>query len=820
MGDSMERYVCIHAHFYQPPRENAWLEAVEYQDSAYPYHDWNERVTAECYAPNSASRILDGDGRILQIVNNYSKISFNVGPTLLSWMEQKCPSVYEAILTADRESQKLFSGHGSAVAQAYNHTILPLATRQDRYTQILWGIRDFEKRFGRHPEGMWLPETAVDLQTLEVLTELGIKFTILSPYQAGRVRPLGGRAWRKVDGGRVDPSMAYAVRVPSGRAISVFFYDGPISRAIAFEDLLADGKRFSDRLLGAFSDARTWPQLVHIATDGETYGHHRAYGDMALAFALHNIETSQVARLTNYAEYLEKHPPTHEAKIIGNTSWSCAHGIERWRSDCGCNSGGHAGWNQAWRAPLRQAFDWLRDTAAPRFESEAKKLFENPGQTRDAYIDVVLDRSRENIMRFMTTQAKRELSPAEIVTGLKLLELQLYLMLMYTSCGWFFDDLSGIETVQVIQYAGRALQLAGQLFSEDLSTPFLELLAKARSNLPEQGDGRSIYERYVQPAMVDLEKVGAHYAVSSLFEEYGQNTRIYCYDVEKMDYRASRQGKLRAVLGQASITSEITRESDQVTFGVLYLADHSVIGGVRKFQGSEAYRTLDLELDHALLSGDLAELVRMIDKNFSSGTYTLRLLFRDEQRKILGIILEEATNEARAMYRNFHDEHAHLIRFVTDLGVPLPRRFRLAVDFTLNSDLLDAFSADEVDLKKSREILDEIQRTGVTPDAVTLEFALRRTIERLFARFVANPLETGLLQRLQETVELVLTLPFQVRLWEAQNTYYRMMRDVAGDVSVRAERGDVEARSWLEGFVKLGEELKVKVQINAAVGAT
>ena len=323
----------------------------------------------------------------------------------------------------------------------------------------------------------------------------------------------------------------------------MFFYDGPISRAIAFEDLLADGKRFSDRLLGAFSDARTWPQLVHIATDGETYGHHRAYGDMALAFALHNIETSQVARLTNYAEYLEKHPPTQEAKIIGNTSWSCAHGIERWRSDCGCNSGGHAGWNQQWRAPLRQAFDWLRDTAAPRYEAEAKKLFENPWQTRDAYIDVVLDRSRENIIRFMTDQAKRELSPAETVTGLKLLELQRYLMLMYTSCGWFFDDLSGIETVQVIQYAGRALQLAGQLFSEELSTPFLDLLAKARSNLPEQGDGRSIYERYVQPAMVDLEKVGGPLSLSArLFEEYGQNTRIYCYDVGK-DGLPRRRGR-------------------------------------------------------------------------------------------------------------------------------------------------------------------------------------------------------------------------------------------------------------------------------------
>ncbi len=815
----MERYICIHAHFYQPPRENAWLEAVELQDSAYPYHDWNERVTAECYAPNSASRILDGDGRILQIVNNYSRISFNFGPTLLSWMEQKSPAVYQAILAADRESQRLFSGHGSAVAQAYNHIILPLANRQDKYTQILWGIRDFESRFGRRPEGMWLPETGVDLQTLEVLADLGIKFTILSPYQAGRVRPLGGRAWRKVDGGKIDPSMAYAVRVTSGQTMNVFFYDGPISRAIAFEDVLADGKRLSERLLGAFSDSRTWPQLIHIATDGETYGHHRAYGDMALAFALNYIESSQLARLTNYAEYLEKHPPTQEAKVIGNSSWSCAHGVERWKSDCGCNSGGHSGWNQQWRAPLRQAFDWLRDTVAPHYEAEAKKLFERPWVTRDAYVEVVLNRSRENVVRFMTEQAKRTLSETEVVTGLKLLELQRYLMLMYTSCGWFFDDLSGLETVQVIQYAGRALQLAGQLFSEDLATPFLELLAQARSNLPEQGDGRSIYERYVQPAMVDLEKVGAHYAVSSLFEEYGQNTRIYCYDVGRVEYQSSHQGKLRVVLGQASVTSEITWESDQITFGVLHLADHSVIGGVRRFQEGEDYHALDQGVGKAVESGDLAELVRLTEKNFGSGMYTLRLLFRDEQRKILNIILEEATDEARVLYRNFHDEHAHLIRFVTDLGVPLPRRFRLAVDFTLNSDLLDAFSAEEVDLDKSRTIIEEIRRTGVKPDAVTLEFSLRRTIERLFARFVANPVEPGLLQRLQETIDLVLSLPFEVRLWEAQNTYYGMMRDYAGQVRERAERGDSEAQAWLEGFARLGEKLKVKFQVTSVNGA-
>jgi hypothetical protein len=599
----------------------------------------------------------------------------------------------------------------------------------------------------------------------------------------------------------------------------VFFYDGPISRAIAFEDLLADGKRFSERLLGAFSDARTWPQLVHIATDGETYGHHRAYGDMALAYALNHIQSGQVARLTNYGEYLEKHPPTQEAKVIGNTSWSCAHGVERWNSDCGCNSGGHAGWNQQWRAPLRKAFDWLRDTVGPLYEAEAGKLFPKPWQTREAYIGVILDRTRENVARFLPGQAGRELSPADIVKGLKLLELQRYLMLMYTSCGWFFDELSGIETVQVIQYAGRALQLAGELFATDLAGPFLDLLAQAKSNLPEQGDGRTIYERYVQPAMVNLEKVGAHYAISSVFEEYGQNTRIYCYDVERTHSRSFRQGKLRAGLGQIKVTSEITWESDRLTFGVLQMTDHSIMGGVRKFQGDEAYDSFEQEFDAALGSADMANLVRLADRHFGPGTYTLRLLFRDEQRKILNALLEEALQEARVLYRNFHEEHAPLIRFVTDLGVPLPRRFRLSMEFTLTSDLLDAFSVDEVDLKKSREILDEVRRTGVQLDSVTLEFALRQTIQRLFRQFVENPIQPGLIQRLEGTIDLAVSLPFQVRLWEAQNAYYKLMQEYAGQVRERAQNGDSEAQSWMESFTRLGEKLKIKVQVNAAVAA-
>jgi len=527
------RYVCVHGHFYQPPRENPSLEAIELQDSAYPYHDWNERITSECYAPNGLSRILDGEQRIVQLVNNYSQISFNFGPTLLSWIESKAPKVYEALRQADKSSQERFSGHGSAIAQAYNHVILPLANCRDRVTQVKWGLRDFEHRFGRSPEGMWLPETAVDTHTLEALAANGIKYTILAPRQAKRIRKRGSRSWQDVTGDRVDPSRAYLVRLPSRKTINVFFYDGPISQGVAFERLLDNGQRFADRLMSGFSDARQWPQLVHIATDGESYGHHHRFGEMALTYALHHIETNKLAELTNYGQFLEKHPPDHFAEIVENSSWSCVHGIERWRSNCGCNSGGHAGWTQEWRGPLRAALDWLRDCLAPLYEQKAAGLLKEPWKARDEYVRVILDRSKENVDRFLGEHGTRPLEPAEQIAALKLLEMQRHAMLMYTSCGWFFDDLSGLETVQVIHYAGRAVRLAQDFAQEDIESQFVECLAAAKSNLPEQGDGKQIYEKWVKPAIVTADMVAAHYAISSLFESYGERTKIYCYDVER-----------------------------------------------------------------------------------------------------------------------------------------------------------------------------------------------------------------------------------------------------------------------------------------------
>lgn len=805
----MERYICIHGHFYQPPRENPWLEAIELQDSAYPYHDWNERITAECYAPNGASRILDADNRIERIVNNYAHISFNFGPTLLAWLQVNAPQVYRGVIAADKESRERFSGHGSAMAQAYNHMILPLANSRDKRTQVLWGIRDFEHRFGRKPEGMWLPETAVDLETLEVLAASGIQFTVLSPHQASRTRPQNGRAWRDVKGGRIDPSRAYFVRLESGRTLNLFFYDGPISRAVAFENLLDRGENLANRLAGAFSDKRTWPQLVHMATDGETYGHHRRHADMALAYALDYIELKQIANLTNYAEFLERHPPRHEVQVVEKSSWSCIHGVERWQANCGCNSGSHSGWNQEWRRPLREALDWLRDRLATEFENCGADLFVNLWEARDAYIDVILDRSLASVDRFFRKHSAGLRSRARQITALKLLEMQRHAMLMYTSCGWFFDEISGIETVQIIQYAARALQLAEGVTGEKIETGFLERLELAKSNIPDCGDGRRIFAKFVRPAEVDLHKVGAHYAISSLFERYREKSNIYCYTVNREDFRLCQEGKSRLALGKVSITSRITREDSVISFGVLHLGDQNVYGGIRVFSGEQSYQSMVGETGDVFRRGDIPELIRTVDRNFGTGTFSLRNLFRDEQRRIVNSILNNATAEASALYRSFYAQYGTLIRFIADLGIPLSPEFQMAVDFTLHEELLAALAKDEPDPETIREKLNQIARAGLPLQQVTLEFTFRRTVERAAHRFQRSPENFDQLRRFERAVGICPLLPFEINLWAAQNIYFEVTKAQAPRFRERAKAGDREAELWLAAAASLGERLYV-----------
>jgi alpha-amylase/alpha-mannosidase (GH57 family) len=809
----LENYICIHAHFYQPPRENPWLETIEYQQSAYPYHDWNQRITAECYQPNSVARILDKNGHIDRIVNNYSSISFNFGPTLLSWLAIEDPATYKRILEADKESRSRFSGHGSAIAQAYNHAILPHCNHRDKITQIKWGIGDFAHRFGRLPESMWLPETAADLETLDLMAQMGLKFAILAPHQARRVRRRGERIWYDITGQDIDPSMPYEISLPSGRSMAIFFYDGPISRAVGFEKLLSDGAAFVGRLMRAFSTERKWPQLVHIATDGETFGHHHRFGDMALAYALHSIEAGSKARLTNYGEFLEKHPPDHRVEIWENSSWSCSHGISRWKEDCGCNTGAHPDWQQKWRTPLRESLDWLRDHLENLFEDDAVAFVKDPWAARNDYIEVILDRSPESIDHYLTRHQTHALNAEERTRVLKLLELQRHTLLMYTSCGWFFDDISGIETIQILQYAGRAIQLGEELFGRDsIESDFLEILQYASSNDPKIGNGRDLYMKQVRPAMIDKHKAAGHYAVSSLFQDYPERSESSAYIVNREFSKMSTSGLSRLAVGRCRITSKMTWESSEVEYAVVHLGDHNISGGVRDCRGGLAAPESFRDMIRAFDRGDLPAVFRTLDDDFGQSSFSLSSLFKDEQRRVLNILLNTANADLEDLNRQTFERTAPLMRFLMDLGLALPQSFRNVAGAVVNSQLLHAFQAENLNTDQIRDFLDASAFWQVDLDKEGLEYALRNKIEKLAQKSRDNPGDMQALKNLAAAVALAPMLPFMINFYRAQNIYYELLQNEYPQLKSAAAQGDKNAKSWTEAFRELGAKLSIKVE--------
>ena len=771
----MNRAVVIHGHFYQPPRENPWLESVEVQDSAAPFHDWNERVSAECYAPNTAARRVDVRNRVLDIVNNFEKISFNIGPTLFAWLERHRPDVYAKIIEADRASVAA-RGHGNAVGQVFNHMIMPLASRRDKITQVRWGIDDFRARFGREPEGLWLPETAVDNESLEVLAEAGVKFTILAPHQALRIRPLDTEPWEDVSQG-IDPSRAYLWRGPRGLSLAVFFYDGPISRAIAFERLLERSENLVSWIEAAFSDSRTWPQLVHCATDGETYGHHSRFGEMGLAAAVRKIEAEETATLTNYGAFLAEHPPTHEVEIREQTSWSCAHGIERWRSDCGCRT--RADWHQRWRAPLREALDWLRDQADLLFEARASAHLKDPWAARDDYAAVLLDRSAERLDVFFATHGRGQLDAAARIEAGRLLELERNRLLMYTSCGWFFDEISAIEPAQILRYAAMALQYMNDLGGGRLEDEFTRRLAAAPSNIPEMRDGAEVYRRLIRPTAVNLGRVVTHYAITGSLEEHPADTRIYAYRVERLDEARETADGTTLAVGHVRVSSQITGETRETVYALAHFGGHDFSCGVRTWDDRATYDALKADLLARCARQSVADLVRGLDEYFPGGLSSLSHLFLDERRRVLANVIRATLERHEETYRKIWEENRKLVHYLRDADAPIPDALAIIARHVLEQQVtMELLSSPDLAMIPDRvvAIVDEAKTLGLTLELMAQRLVMQRAVARALDLVARSP-SRDRIANATGLIEGARGLGIRYGHWSAQNAFFQTWRE-------------------------------------------
>lgn len=813
-------FLTIHGHFYQPPRENPWLEAIELQDSALPFHDWNERINKECYNPNSISKIVDNRNRILDVVNNYEHMSFNFGPTLLSWMEHFAPLTYERIIKADIESVSEHSGHGNAMAQVYNHIIMPLANENDKQTQIKWGIRDFEYRFGRKPEGMWLAETAVDDETLKFLEENGIKFTVLSPYQALKFRQEGDKDWQDVSWGNIDPARSYRYYIKSapGKFIDLFFYDGAISRSVAFDELLKDGNKFIKRLKEGISDCRDYPQLINIATDGESYGHHTKFGDMALSYVLKIRAKDEGFKITNYAEYLDKYRSNCEVDIKQASSWSCFHGVGRWKEDCGCSTGGHPGWNQKWRKPLRDALDYLRDELIVVFENEGQKYFDNVWNVRNKYINVILDRNEMNVKKFQQENFKPDLTDDDKVRAMELLEIQRQAMLMYTSCGWFFSEISGIETVQIMKYAARAMQLASRFTSKNLEEKFLEILSQAKSNIPEFGTGKDIFERFVKPSIITVKQIATLWALSSLYQDFEDEENVYCYTITRKAYKKVQKNSSTFIVGHIEIQSKITLQKSNVMFALMQYAGGDFHCTIKEYSDDAEFNRIKNDLIKIYTMNTLTEIIRALDEYFGKEYFTLKDIFIEERRKILQILLKGKLKKFSQTYQEMYDEGKGSIYHLQGLGLSIPDEFKISAEYALSHKFNDivvhsgGFVEDDL-IQQATDINFEAKKIDIkldkSPSNLVFSKKILQNINRLVHSFEIQQADVVL-----EIFDNVRKLELNVDIAEAQNIYFTKIYHRIGDIiaSEAFKNKKSSNKRFVEMLLDIGENLNINTE--------
>lgn len=813
-------FLTIHGHFYQPPRENPWLEAIELQDSALPFHDWNERINKECYNPNSISKIVDNRNRILDVVNNYEHMSFNFGPTLLSWMEHFAPLTYERIIKADIESVSEHSGHGNAMAQVYNHIIMPLANENDKQTQIKWGIRDFEYRFGRKPEGMWLAETAVDDETLKFLEENGIKFTVLSPYQALKFRQEGDKDWQDVSWGNIDPARSYRYYIKSapGKFIDLFFYDGAISRSVAFDELLKDGNKFIKRLKEGISDCRDYPQLINIATDGESYGHHTKFGDMALSYVLKIRAKDEGFKITNYAEYLDKYRSNCEVDIKQASSWSCFHGVGRWKEDCGCSTGGHPGWNQKWRKPLRDALDYLRDELIVVFENEGQKYFDNVWNVRNKYINVILDRNEMNVKNFQQENFKPDLTDDDKVHAMELLEIQRQAMLMYTSCGWFFSEISGIETVQIMKYAARAMQLTARFTSKNLEEKFLEILSQAKSNIPEFGTGKDIFERFVKPSIITVKQIATLWALSSLYQDFEDEENVYCYTITRKAYKKVQKNSSTFIVGHIEIQSKITLQKSNVMFALMQYAGGDFHCTIKEYSDDAEFNRIKNDLIKIYTMNTLTEIIRALDEYFGKEYFTLKDIFIEERRKILQILLKGKLEKFSQTYQEMYDEGKGSIYHLQGLGLSIPDEFKISAEYALSHKFNDivvhsgGFVEDDL-IQQATDINFEAKKIDIkldkSPSNLVFSKKILQNINRLVHSFEIQQADVVL-----EIFDNVRKLELNVDIAEAQNIYFTKIYHRIGDIiaSEAFKNKKSSNKRFVEMLLDIGENLNINTE--------
>jgi alpha-amylase/alpha-mannosidase (GH57 family) len=811
-------YVTVHGHFYQPPRENPYLEAIERQPSAEPFHDWNERIHHQCYRPNVFARVLNERGEIIDIVNNFEYLSFNVGPTLMSWLERYDLEVYQKIIEADRASCERLNGHGNAIAQPYNHTILPLANEADKITQIRWGKADFQSRFGREPEGMWLPETAVDYATLEVLIAENIRFIILSPSQAQRCRSLTlekgyPKSWQEVGGSQINPTRPYRCYVTESQFIDIFFYDGPISADMGFHNVLSTSQYFAERLRQAIQGDHRPSQLINVATDGETFGHHKPGTEKCLAYAFTREFPARRWQVTNYAHYLSENPPTWEVMLKSVTSWSCPHGVERWRSECGCGGNNHS--QQRWRQPLRESLDWLRDHLADIFETEGRKLFVDPWAARNDYINVLRDRAQ--VTSFLTRHRHHSLTPQEQIEALRLLEMQRNGLLMYTSCGWFFDELSRPEGIQILRYASRAVELAEEISGQLLEMELMERLAKAPSNSDRFQNGAEIYHYLVKPARINIKQVAAHYALSSLFKHHPQQDHHYAYYITQQDYQRQTVGALTLAMGELKMQRCTTGETGHLVFAVLHLGGWDFHCCVQSFPGRTAYSKSVEHIFATFKRGSAAKTILAMKGHFGEQSLGLENVFVEKRMEIMQQLAQETKTRLHELYTQiYRDNYSILVAFHQD-RLPIPRELQVAAEITLSQrclQTLQALEQMEEDVTARNELLQELE--AIISEAEGLHLALeipegKKILERLTLRSLWHLLHecpddslTG--EYTKRLIDLGHLLAVGMMLDRCQEIYYNWLQshyksDVTPELRPLLELGldlAVDVRPWLQ----------------------